>query len=437
MNNKARASYNNHAGIHPTKDPTSSSKYRLRCLLTGDLVDDEYTIRYRDNSLLRSEYQNENLTPRNLSGLWKWVDWLPVTRAGKQIAESICYKSERLGEELGLSNLWISLNGYFPERRANCPTTTFKDLEAVTTLQRLRDHNVPGLICASAGNTARAFAYHCGLDSYPVLLVIAEKHLHRLWVPKGHPIDSVNVIGIADGSYNDAIDVTSRIWEAGGWRREGGVHNVARRDGIGSLLLTAINGIGTMPDHYFQGVGGGPGPIGVHEMALRAVHSGMVQGIVPKQHLSQNESFCPVHRAWQTRAPTLIPETEPLKSHLFSDFLVNETPAYSVCGGLYDILSESQGETYSVSYTAAAIADEQFLLTEGIDIHSPGAVALASLKQACEIGNVESSDCILLNISGAGQKRFFREHEVEKIQPVAIVCPEDAVRIGKRVISAN
>ena len=37
------------------------------------------------------------------------------------------------------------------------PTGAFKDMEAVPTIQRMRDHGCKGIICASAGNTARAF----------------------------------------------------------------------------------------------------------------------------------------------------------------------------------------------------------------------------------------------------------------------------------------
>ncbi|MBL6732525.1 MAG: hypothetical protein ISP82_06220 [Candidatus Poseidoniaceae archaeon] len=34
-------------------------------------------------------------------------------------------------------------------------------MEAVPTLIRLKEKNCEGLICASAGNTARAFAHFC------------------------------------------------------------------------------------------------------------------------------------------------------------------------------------------------------------------------------------------------------------------------------------
>lgn len=407
--------------------------YQLRCLGTQDRIDDEYTVRYHDKALLRAEYTS-GFEPKNLPGLWRWMDWLPVAKQGALNAGSICYKSTGLGKALMLSNLWISFHGYWPEMGANCPTTTFKDMEAVTTLQRLVDHNVPGLICSSAGNTARSFAYFGGLAGFPILLIVAEKHLDRLWVPKNHPTDSVKVIGIRGGDYGDANEVTSKIMEVGGWRREGGVHNVARRDGIGSLLLTAIEAMGGMPKHYFQGVGGGPGPIGVHEMAGRAIQAGFASGPLPRQHLSQNAEFCLVHDAWQKRTFELEPASEAVHPRVFSDLLVNRAPAYSVRGGLFDMLVESQGMTYAVSYEEAQQADQLFLESEGIDTMSPGAVALASLQQAITRGEVHRDDTILLNISGGGQKRYLSENETRVIKPVAVVDKVEATRLGRNLI---
>lgn len=412
------------------------SKYQLRCLGTQDRIDDEYTVRYHDKALLRAEYANA-IVPKDLPGLWRWLDWLPVSQQGSLNAGSVCFRSEGLSKALMLSNLWISFHGYWPEKGADCPTTTFKDMEAVTTLQRLQDHNVPGLICSSAGNTARAFAYFGGLAGYPILLIVAEKHLERLWVPKGHPTDSVKIIGIKGGDYGDANEVTSQIMEIGGWRREGGVHNVARRDGIGSLILTAAEAMGGLPKHYFQGVGGGPGPIGVHEMAQRAIHAGFVEGPVPRQHLSQNAEFCLVHDAWQKRTFELTPATEAVHPKVYSDLLVNRAPAYSVRGGLFDMLVESDGCTYAVTYEEAEAADALFREAEGIDPLSPGAVALASLKQAIYRGEVHRDDSILLNISGGGQERYLAENETEVIEPVAIVDKDEAVRMGRSFTYSN
>ncbi len=413
--------------------------YSLRCLATDARLNDNYTNRYHHRALLRAEYDAERPHTDVADGIWKWGGWLPATGPSELSAGTVAYRSEGLAKTLGLDNLWITFHGYWPERGGACPTTTFKDLEAVPTLQRLKDHDIPGLICASAGNTARAFAHFGGQADYPILLVVAERHLERVWVPEGHPAGSIHLIGVADGHYNDAIDVTGAILEEGGWRREGGVHNVARRDGIATLMLEMVDVAGRLPDHYFQGVGGGPGPIGVHEMNLRILQSGMAPGPLPAIHMSQNAAFAPIHHAWQAGRRSLIPEDMPQGEdpHVFSDFLVNRTPAYSLTGGLYDVLTESGGETYAVSTMEAQEASAMFEESEGIDVLSPAAVALASLRQALADGRVSRSACILLNVSGGGQERLRREVALRPVRPMVVAGKAAAVEAGLSVVGAR
>ncbi|NQV73166.1 hypothetical protein HQ496_08585, partial [bacterium] len=175
-------------------------------------------------------------------------------------------------------------------------------------------------------------------------------------------------------------------------------------------------------------------PIGVHEMAQRAIAAGFADGPPPRQHLSQNAEFCLVHDAWQKRTFELQPESEAVHTRVYSDLLVNRAPAYSVRGGLFDMLVESNGMTYAVPYEEAEAADRLFREAEGIDCMSPGAVALASLQQAISRGEVHRDDTILLNISGGGQERYRQEHETRVIDPVAIVSKEEAIRLGRNLI---
>lgn len=57
--------------------------------------------------------------------------------------------------------------------------------------------------------------------------------------------------------YTDAINLAGRIAKLPGMVSEGGARNVARRDGMGTMMLDAAVTIGKMPDHYFQAVGSG------------------------------------------------------------------------------------------------------------------------------------------------------------------------------------
>ena len=164
-------------------------EYRLRCV-SDRSVQPAYSLACpHDNSLLRADYLAKQIEPKSLPGIWRFLDWLPVQGI---IAEAegapVTYRSRGLARELGLENLYISFNGYWPERGAKMPTCSFKDLEAAPTMQRLLERgDNPTLVVASAGNTARAFAHVAFLTGQPLVLFVPEKALARMWttVPAG------------------------------------------------------------------------------------------------------------------------------------------------------------------------------------------------------------------------------------------------------------
>ena len=356
-------------------------KYQLKCLKTGDLIDDAYTLNYTKNALLRAMYAEPFELNTTAEGVWKYLSWIPTSKANDYVAGTVTYKAEALGEAMGLSNLWVTFHGYWPEKGGICPTGSFKDMEAVPTIQRMHDHGCTGLICASAGNTARAFTHFCGLDGMPLLVVVGKDHAERIWARPENNAESVRLIVVEDGDYYDAKTVAKGLAaQLPGWQMEGSVHNVARRDGIGSLMLDAAFTIGRLPDHYFQGIGGGPGPIGIHEMADRLIEAGLFEGPAPRQHVSQNVEHHPIHNAWQAGRDHLVPEDYPSgEVEVYSDYLLNKGPAYGQVGAVHDILKASNGQTHIVEREAAMRAREMIESIEGIDIMTPGAVAAASL----------------------------------------------------------
>ena len=379
--------------------------------------------------MLQAVYEEDYKVDESHSGLWKFHHWLPVTKPNDLVSGSRVYKAEALGEALGLHHLWVAFHGYWPEKKGMCKTGSFKDLEAVPTIQRLVDHECSGLICASAGNTARAFTYHCGMAKIPLIVVVGQKHKNRIWVPHDHPTDSVKVVVLEDGDYQDAKDVAKALGKMmPNWQPEGGVHNVARRDGIGSLMLEAHHVMGGLPEHYFQAVSGGPGPIGVHEMASRIINAVEDETRFPVQHVAQNEGHAPIHSAWQNGRKNLDSDDFPTQiPDVFSDYLVNLSPAYELSGGMHEVLSASNGHTYGITTQEAQAAKALFENIEGIDIMSPGAVALAALQQAVERQIVSPSERILLNISGGGVERFKRENEWRVVEPHLVISKQEAM----------
>ncbi len=399
------------------------SEYRLDCCPDG---------------LLKSVYPQPFSVDECASGMWRFRSWLPVMSEGTTDAGSICLPAPELGSAVGLDDLWLSFSGYWPENGGACPTGSFKDLEVAPTLQRLLECGSPGVVVATAGNTGRSFAHFGGVIDYPVVVVVAEQHLPRIWRPGSPQGASTVVVALRDADYGDATEWAGRLADRIGWQVEGGVRNVARRDGIGTLLLDAIVEMGKLPDHYVQAVGGGPGPIGVGDMATRLIADGRFGTEMPRFHLVQNVEHQPVVRAWRAGHRKLQPSDFPGETtETFADVLVNRRPAYDMRGGLYDLLAESRGQTYAVSGSdaaeAAALADQIL----GIDLMEPAAVALAGLKQAVMTGEIGRNDSVLLAVTGGGVVRMGGDvslYQPDEVEHLAVdEAPDHLVRRLARV----
>lgn len=105
--------------------------------------------------------------------------------------------------------------------------------------------------------------------------------------------------------------------------------------------------------------------------------------------------------------------------------LANRHPAYSIKGGIFDVLTETNGEFYSVNNDEILYACRLFEETEGIDIEEPAGVALAGLIQAIKEKKVNKEECILLNISGGGFKRLKKTMKIHEMPASFIVKDPD------------
>lgn len=394
----------------------------LVCAACGAVRDDDrYLPLCCGAGVVRVDYGSAQPVRDDLAGVWRYLPWLPIDRPGPFSVRGVTYRSEGLARSLGLDELWISFHGYWPERGADCPTCTFKDPEAAVTLQRLVEFRAPGVVVASAGNTARSLVVLGGEVGLPVLAIVAEQHLERIWSIDGRLPPSSVVVGLRGADYNDAIDLAGDVSARLGFEREGGVKSVARRDGIGVLVVDATIAIGQIPRHYVQAVGGGPGPIGVWDMAKR-LHAAGWPGELPVLHLAQNTAHAPVHRAWSARRrqPTEADVPSAPRS-TFADVLVNRAPAYGLPGGLFDALTESRGRTYVVEQPEARQAGERFAELEGIDIDEAAMVATAALGQAVRGGAIGRDEPVLLAITGGGRARLAAEHQLEPARPDLVV----------------
>ncbi|MDP9017902.1 MAG: cysteate synthase [Candidatus Eremiobacteraeota bacterium] len=387
------------------------SKHVLRCTACArDHEDDGFRFTCASShapSLLRSVYEETSFLPQESSGISRYAHWLPARNRIPSTARTATFQSDALNRALGTPNLWLAFNGFWPDRGAHLEHATFKELEAAAVVARFpRDGTV--LVAASAGNTATSLAAACSLAQIPAVIVVPQRAIGALRFVNP-PHKCIKFIAVADGTYDDAIFFARRVAAHPGFFFEGGASNVARRDGIGTTMLAAVETLGRLPDHYVQAVGSGGGAIAAHEAALRLLATGMFGQRLPKLLLVQNEPSAPVHASWQQRSPILLGQEDPVSHRaaeqtLAAKVLGMRVPPYALPGGLYSILSESDGDTASATNEQARRSSTLFTDLEGVDIEPAAAVALAGLQNALSDGRIDRHANILLHITGGGRE---------------------------------
>jgi cysteate synthase len=404
------------------------TSYVLQSIATGNTFEDSGWMldpqEEEKPSLVRAIYKEKQLNVKEDSwGIYKFADWLPIGRTLAGSSAPITYKSERLAEELGLSNLYVTFTGWWPERGAYNRTCSFKETEAYSVCGRLANSSKT-LVVASAGNTARAFAKVCSDNQIPLILCVPEDNLDALWFDS--PLnDCVKLICPKKGAdYFDAINLSNLVSQLDGYITEGGAKNIARRDGMGTTMLSAATFIGRIPDYYFQAVGSGTGAIAAWEANLRLIADGRFGNGKAKLMVSQNAPFTPMFDAWKANSRALLPmEDDDARKKveiIIAKVLSNRKPPYSIAGGLFDALKDAGGDFLVATNEETCAASELFERLEGIDIHCASAVAVASLIKEARSGGFNKDATIMLNITGGGEKRYKSEHQLFYLKPSAI-----------------
>ena len=359
-------------------------------------------------ALLTTKYKETRFRPLGQSdGIYRYSRWLPVRRGLVGSARTLTFRNDRLNHAVGLRNLWLAFNGYWPEKGACMTTCTFKELEAFTVLARIPATEPKCLVIASAGNTALAFAHACNLNRRRAVVIVPESALQQMRMSAGLCNGETTIVALSgNADYADAISLAGRLATMPGFVNEGGCANVGRRDGLGTVLLNAAESIGCLPHFYFQAIGSGAGAIAVHEAAKRLIADGEYGSQLPRLMLSQNLPFAPIYAAWRTGRrewkPPVASEAKEQIQEIDAKVLSNRHPPYSITGGVFDVLTESGGTMLAATNLEATSAGRRFEDIVGIDIEPASAVALATLLKAIAQGLVTRDNIVLLNVTGGG-----------------------------------
>ncbi|PJI41900.1 MAG: hypothetical protein CTR53_05440 [Ferrovibrio sp.] len=354
---------------------------------------------------------------RNATGFRRYAALLPCSEVLDTPFPVSTFRATRLAETLGFDNLYLTLTGHFPKLGQTSPTCSFKELEAVAVFSRLRTHDCRRpVLLASAGNTARAFAYFGAKIGYPTVIAVPGNARASLWLPDEDGLAErverfVRFVSVREpGNYLDASRLCAAVQAALGSAviNEGGFTNIGRTTGLGLCAASFVDAVGRVPDHYVQAVGSASGAVA----ALRTYELLMGASARPMSlHLIQNAPYTLLVDALEARRVKV--DATPYLDYIdsaCSPMLTSADPAYAYPGGLKERLDDGwsiggAAVTNSEIYSAQHLAWR----TERLQLLLPAAAALAGLKQLVESGRIGRTETVQLNLTGGGEEQLKAE----------------------------
>jgi threonine synthase len=345
-----------------------------------------------DYELIRSTLTREAIE-RGPRTLWRYRALLPIE--GDRVVDTHAgwtplVRAERLGQALGLNNLWL-------KNDTVNPTFSFKDRPvSIASSKAVYELGFDTIGCASTGNLAGSVAAHAAKAGVRACVFIpADLEPTKI---VGAAVYGPTIVAV-DGSYDDVNRLCSEIADEYGWA----FVNINLRpyysEGSKTLAFEVAEQLGwRLPDRIVAPIASASMFTKIHKGFQELQQVGLVACGTVRMTGAQAEGCSPVVRAFREGTS----EVRPMKPNTIAKSLAIGDPA----DGYYalKIVQETGGALDAA--TDPAVIEGMGLLarTEGIFAETAGGVAVAVLRQLTEKRTIDPDELIVVYITGNGLK---------------------------------
>ena len=346
-------------------------------------------VKYNFPSINKDTFLNREKT------YWRYFELLPIEQKSNIVSIDAgmtpLTKAEKLGDALGLKNLYIKNDSVNP-------TFSFKDRPAGVAISKAKEFGLSAVGCASTGNLASATAAHAAKGGFPCH-IFAPSNIEMAKIAQALSYGA-NYIAV-DGTYDDANRIAAQIGDSKGI----GIVNINMRshyvEGSKTLAFEVAEQLDwNVPDQLIVPVGSGA--------MLNAICKGFeeIQSVsllddVSNMHMiaAQPHGCAPVVNAFKKNSNEVIPVEHP-------DTIAKSLAIGDPGDGRYVLKRLAQYNGFAEESNNKEILDAILLLakTEGIFTEPAGGVSVAVLQKMVEQGKIDKNDSVVCYVTGNGLK---------------------------------
>lgn len=374
--------------------------------------------------------------PLDQSGVWRFRELLPILEQPSNAVtlregNTPLYALPRCAKSLGLERL-------FAKHQGMNPTGSFKDTGMTSALSVAKERGYEWVACASTGNTSAAMAAYAAIAGMKSLVLIPEGKI--AWGKLAQSLDYGALTCQVKTDFDGCVKVLSEVIQRAPIYLLNSV-NPYRLEGQKTPALEMAEALDwQVPDHVIVPGGNLANSSALGKGFKEMLRLGLIKKL-PRISVIQAEGANPLYLSLRSNGgQSLTPVTAETRA---TAIRIGNPASWRKAAR---IIQETGGYCEQVSEAEIAIAKAE-IGREGIGCEPASAVTLAGLKKLVAQGKVESSETVVLLLTGHTLKDanftidFFRgellrpeeisgcEQEIQKLQhaPVQLEASADAV----------
>ncbi len=331
--------------------------------------------------------------------VWRYRSLLPVEREPVSLEEggTPLYHLERLGEKLGLREVYVKHEGMNP-------TGSFKDRGMTVGVTKAIEFGMKTVACASTGNTSASLAIYGAKAGMPAVVLLPRGKVALGKVAQAL-MHGAKVLSI-NGNFDEALRLVRDLCDREGFYLLNSV-NPYRLEGQKTIAFEVAEQLKDVPDRIILPVGNA-GNISAIYKGFKEFQALGVTETVPRMTGIQAEGACPIVRA--IRSGVIRPESRPetIATAIRIGNPVNAAKAILA-------IRESGGMAETVTDAEIIEAQQELAKLEGIGVEPASAASIAGLKKLAGQGILEKDEKIVCVTTG---------HLLKDTEHVLRVCPQ-------------
>ena len=366
---------------------------------------------------LASARLRESPVSERAQNIWRLSELLPIRQAGAQARVgrfsgfTPLIPADRLGAEIGLSNLYIK------DDSTSRPSLSYKDRVVSTAIARLLELGEEEIGCVSTGNVGTAvasIAAKAGVTPYVF-------YPNRLEPTKAKACRALGarVCQVA-GNYDEANRECRKLSGESGLQFANITLRPFYAEGAKTMAFEIVEQLGwRAPDHIVSATAGGTLSSRLHKGLIELETVGLARTGATKMHIAQPAGCSPIASAIEAGDT----EIHPCSPETLAHSLAIGTPGDGYL--VIDAVRSRGGSAMSVSDEEIFAGIDLLAATEGILTEPAGGTTVAVLRKLAESGRLDGDATVVAIITGNGYKTL--DDHPEKPWPSMVECDMESM----------